>query len=92
METIRRTDLPPAPMRTQAELAPIAQRVAANPGLMRKFRTVIGSEDQAQASSVIDEITNFAQGGDPTVTPAEGVRITVVLMGMIGHPKDGSND
>lgn len=82
---------PLAPMRTQNELAPIARKVAADNGLMQKFQEVLGSEDRERASSLIDEITQCAQSIDPTVSAAEGVRIVVVLMGMVEHPKGGAN-
>jgi hypothetical protein len=76
-------------MRTPEELAPIVERVASNPILMQKFLEVRGSDDKVRASAVIDEITRFAQSLDPSVTHSEGTRITVMLMQLVGHPRDG---
>ena len=72
-------------MRTSEELYPLVQRSADNPEIMRLYRGAVGSEDRVRANALIDAITKFAQTIDPSITPEEGVRITVGLMKMIGH-------
>ena len=80
------------PMRTLEELMPIALQAAQNTELMQKFRGVIGSDDKERASAVTDEVERFAQSVDPTVTPVDATSITVLLMKIVGHPGDRSND
>jgi hypothetical protein len=72
-------------MRTSEELYSLVQRSADNPEIMRLYHRAVGSEDQVRANAVIDEITRFAQTIDPSITPEEGIRITVGLMKMVGH-------
>jgi hypothetical protein len=84
--------LPSKPMRSQEELTPLALRVAQNAALMQRFRAVIGSEDKDQGLRVIDEVTKYAQSLDPSISVPEGTHIVVVLMNLIGHPGDASND
>ena len=80
--------LPPRmPMRTQEELTPVAQRVLENVALMQRFRSAVGSDDEPRVRAVIDEVRNYAQTLDPTITYAEGARIAFVLGMMIGHFK-----
>jgi hypothetical protein len=72
--------LPPSkPMRTQEELAPLAEKVAGNAELVKRFRAVIGSDDKVRVSAMIDEVRQFAQTLDPTVSHPEGTRIALLL-------------
>ena len=76
-------------MRTLEELTPLATQIASNLELMKKFREVMGSGDEDRARVMVDEVRHFAQTLDPTVTYAEGARITLVLMTII---RDQSGD
>ncbi len=71
-------------MRTLEELTPLANQVASNFELMKEFREVMGSGDEDRGREMVDEVRNFARTLDPTLTYAEGARITVVLMGIVG--------
>jgi hypothetical protein len=83
---------PAKPMKTQEELIPLASRIAENAALMQRFRAVIGSEDKEQGLRVIDEVTKYAQSLDPSISVPEGTSIVVLLMNLVGHPGDASND
>jgi len=72
-------------MRTSEELYPLVQRSADHPEIMRLYRGAVGSEDRVRANALIDAITRFARTIDPSITPEEGIRITVGLMKMVGH-------
>ncbi|MGA2291654.1 hypothetical protein [Bradyrhizobium sp.] len=50
--------------------------------LMRRFRDVMGSDDEDRARAMVDEVRNFARTFDPTITYPEGATISVILMKM----------
>jgi len=72
--------------RTQAELEPIARRVAENTTLMQQFRAAIGSENRDRAREVSEAVGRYAQELDPTITYDEGTNIVLTLMKMVGPP------
>jgi hypothetical protein len=80
------SDEPPrlqrVPMRSLEELTPVARKVALNLGLMRRFRDVMGSDDEDRARAMVDEVRNFARTFDPTITYPEGATVSVILMKM----------
>ena len=43
-------------MRSMSELEPLANEVAANAPLMKKFRATIGCADEARMRDMIDEV------------------------------------
>ncbi len=67
------------PMRSNAELEPLAKQVAENVSLMKKFHATVGADDEARMRSVIDEIRKYAAGIDPTLTYAEGAKLALLL-------------
>jgi hypothetical protein len=82
--------LPPnKPMRSLEELAPIAHKMSENANLMRRFREVIGSEDKQRVSAMMDEVRRVAQSIDSTITHPEGTSMSLVLMKMLGYPREG---
>jgi hypothetical protein len=76
-------DPPPAivrkPMRSNSELEPLAQQVAANASLMNKFRATIGCDDEPRTRAMVDEVRNYARSIDPALTHAEGTTLAVLL-------------
>jgi hypothetical protein len=80
----------PPPMRSQAELAPIAGRLAENSDMMKRFKEKIGT-DRQRANELIDEIRVAARELDSTITHAEGTRITLILLGMVFGTEGKSN-
>jgi hypothetical protein len=79
------TELPtPKPTRSQEELKLLALRVTENAALMQRFHSVIGSDDKARASEVMDEITRYVQSIDPSISVSEGTTIVVLLMKIVG--------
>ena len=78
-------------MRSREELTPIATRLAENGDLLERFKEVQGT-DRERANKLISEVTSRAQELDPTITDTEGVRISLLLMGMFsgaGRAPDG---
>jgi hypothetical protein len=76
-------------MRSLEELAPIAHKMSENANLMRRFREVIGSEDKQRVSAMMDEVRRVAQSIDSTITHPEGTSMSLVLMKMLGYPREG---
>lgn len=66
------------PMRSDAELEPLASKVAANVHLMRKFRATVGCDDEARMRVVIDEVRQYAASIDPKLTYAEGAKLSLL--------------
>ena len=66
--------------RNSEQLEPLARRVLENTALMKRFSDANGSDNENLAREVIDEIRNYAQTLDPTITYVEGARLCLVLM------------
>jgi hypothetical protein len=77
----------PRRQRTAKELEPIAGQVAENAAVMERFRASIGSNKKALGLEVMDEVTEYAQKVDPTISVSEGTRITAILLRKLGHFK-----
>jgi len=77
----------PRRQRTAKELEPIAEQVAENAAVMERFRAAIGSNNNALGREVMDEVTEYAQKVDPTISVSEGTRITAILLRKLGHFK-----
>jgi len=74
------TPLPPyQPMRTPEEHAPAVEKVTCSAEIMKRLAEVIGSDDEERGRAAIDEVRNFAQTLDPTISYAEGARIALLL-------------
>jgi hypothetical protein len=73
---------PPRPQkldRTSEQLKPLAKRVAENDAILQRFYQARGSEDENLGRQVIDEIRDYAQSLDPTISYVEGARLVLLL-------------
>jgi len=61
------------------ELKPLAKQVADNPIIMQRFEQARGSDNEELARQVVDEIRNYAQSLDPTISYVEGATIVLLL-------------
>lgn len=68
------------PMRSGEELDPVARQISLDRHLMQRFREVMGCGDEERARAMVDEVRLIAQTIDPSVSYAEGARVTVYLM------------
>jgi hypothetical protein len=71
--------------RSETELEPLALKISENAILMQTLREAVGSENLDLAGEVRRQITEYARTLDPSINTAEGTRIVVVLLKMIGH-------
>lgn len=65
--------------RTLEQLRPLAERVAKNEAIMLRFYQARGSDNEELARKTVDEIRNYAQTLDPTVSYTEGAAIVLAL-------------
>jgi len=79
----------PAPMRSREELDPVARQISLDSHLMERFRGVMGCGDEERARAMVDEVRLIAQSIDPSISYAEGARVTICLMQMVHDQKDG---
>jgi hypothetical protein len=71
-------------MRRAEELTPLAVRIAENADLVQRFRAVVGCDDRERASKMMDEVREYAQTLDPSISDVEGARIVLVLLNILG--------
>ena len=76
------------PLRNAEELAPLVDQVLKNAELMKECRSVIGSEDYARVTVVIDKIETFARTLDPSITRVDAVSIAASLAAFINPVED----
>ena len=84
--------LPPTPQkpdRTSEQLRPLAKRVAENAAIMRRFYQARGSDNEALAREVLNEIRNYSRTLDPTISHVEGARLVLILEEMF--PRGNAN-
>jgi hypothetical protein len=71
--------------RPEAELEPIAMKIAQNAEIMERFRAAFGSNDQKLVGQLTRDVIAFAQGLDPTIDHSEGVKVVTALMKVLGY-------
>jgi hypothetical protein len=69
--------------RPQETLDPTIEQLAQNVELMRKFRSVVGSENVERGAVVFDEVKRLARTLDPTITSVDATRIIVGLVELV---------
>lgn|SRR4051794_25575781 len=78
------------PMRSGEELDPVARQISLDRHLMQRLQEVMGCGEEERARAMVDEVRLIAQTIDPTISYAEGARVTVCLMQIVhDQHKDG---
>lgn len=75
----------PGRMRTTQELQSLADQIEQNEQLMKRIKASLGSGDELLGWQVMDELTKFAQSIDPSIIPAEGTRLMVIILRRLKH-------
>jgi hypothetical protein len=61
------------------ELPAAVEKVTCHAEIMKRLAELTGSDGEERGRAAIDEVGNFAQTLDPTISYAEGARIVLLL-------------